>query len=137
MVYQKGCSLRATFLFLAMNPAEAYILDAKEPYRSILLHLQMLIEHVLPTAVMLYKYKIPFYYLDGKQPFCYLNQSKKYVDLVFWHGTHLTKHKQQLVQEKRKHMKSLRYFHLDEIEDKVVIEVLEEAYSLRDLPYHK
>ena len=75
-----------------MKPAEQYILDQTEPAKSILLHLQLIIEATLPSAVLLYKYKIPFYYIDGKQPFCYLNHTKGYVDLAFWHGAHLTQH---------------------------------------------
>jgi hypothetical protein len=46
-----------------MNPAEQYILNQEEPGKSILPHLQLFIESTLPGAVLLYKYKIPFYYL--------------------------------------------------------------------------
>ncbi len=120
-----------------MNPAEAYILNAKEPYRSILLHLQLVIESVIPEIQLLYKYKIPFYYLNGKQAFLYLNQSKNYVDLGFWHGAHLTKHADKLVSDNRKHMKSLRYYKMEDIDDEVLIDLLEEAYSYRDLKYYK
>ena len=71
-----------------MNPAEQYILDQEEPFRAILLHLQLLIEHTVPDAEMLYKYKIPFYYI-GKTPFCYLNCTKGYVDLGVEEGAKL------------------------------------------------
>jgi hypothetical protein len=120
-----------------MNPAEEYILNAPEPYRSILLHLQVVIETTLPDAILLYKWHLPFYYIDGKQGFCYLNQSKNYVDVGFYHGTHLTKHLDKLVSENRKHMKSLRYYSPEDIDDKVLREVLEEAYSVRDRKYYK
>ena len=43
-----------------MNPAEAYILRQEEPYKSILLQLQAIIEAVVPEAELLYKWKIPF-----------------------------------------------------------------------------
>lgn len=125
------------FIFIAMNPAETYILDQNEPFRTILLGLQLIIETTLPSAKMLFKFNIPFYYLDGKQPFCYLNQSKNYVDLCFWHGTHLTKHVDKLVSENRKHMKSLRYFSPEEIDVDVVKDVLLEAFSMRDRKYYK
>lgn len=120
-----------------MNPAEDYILNQKEPYRSILLHLQVVIERTLPDLAMLYKYKIPFYYINGKRPFCYMGVSKNYVDLGFWHGTHLTKHQEHLVSKGRKHMKSLRYFSMDAIDDTVLVDVLRDAYSVRDLKYYK
>ena len=52
-----------------MNPAEAYILEQQEPYRSILLELQAAIQLQVPQAVLKFKYRIPFYYLKDK-PFC-------------------------------------------------------------------
>lgn len=120
-----------------MNPAENYILEKPEPFRSMLLHLQWVIEHTVPEAVLLYKWRLPFYYLNGKQGFCYLNHTKNYVDVGFWHGAHLTKHLDKLVSEHRKHMKSLRYFSLDDIDDAILIEVLQEAYSHRNKKYYK
>jgi hypothetical protein len=120
-----------------MNPAEEYILNAKEPYRSILLHLQLVIETVIPELELKYKWHLPFYYLKNNQGFCYLNQSKDYVDLGFTRGAHLTKHHTKLVSEGRKHMRSLRYFNLDDIDDEVLIDVLKEAYSVRHLKYYK
>ena len=42
------------------------------------------------------------YYL-GKRPMCYMHQSKDYVDISFWHSTHLSKKLDvYLVSEKRK-----------------------------------
>lgn len=119
-----------------MNPSEVYILNQKEPYRSILLSLQIIIETTIPNVELLYKYKIPFYYID-KKPFCYLNVTKGYVDLVFWHGAHLTNHTEFLVSGGRKHMKSLRYFTLEEINQEIVIEILQEAYSVKNEKYYK
>lgn len=119
-----------------MNPSEVYILNQKEPYRSILLSLQIIIETTIPNVELLYKYKIPFYYID-KKPFCYLNVTKGYVDLVFWHGAHLTNHTKFLVSGGRKHMKSLRYFTLEEINQEIVIEILQEAYSVKNEKYYK
>ena len=58
-----------------MNPAEAYILEQAEPYKSILLHLQAVIERILPDIDLKFKYRIPFYYFD-KTPFCYLNTNQ-------------------------------------------------------------
>lgn len=113
-----------------MNPAESYILEKPEPYRSILLHLQLLIESTVPGAELKYKYRIPFYYLEGK-PFCYLNQSKDYVDLGFWSSGHLSVHLEHMVTAGRKIMRSLRYRSVEEIDETVLTDVLQDAYSVR------
>jgi len=44
-----------------MKPAEEYILNQPELYREILLNLQVIIERELPEAVLLFKWKIPYY----------------------------------------------------------------------------
>lgn len=119
-----------------MNPSEAYILDQPEPYRSILLHLQAIIEHTLPEADLKYKYKIPFYYIEGR-PCCYLNHTKDYVDMGFWNAAHLTVHPELMVTEGRKMMRSLRYKSLEEINDTVLIQVLQDAYRVRDKKFWK
>jgi len=114
-----------------VNPAENYILNHPEPYRSILLHLQVVIENTIPEVEMLYKYKIPFYYIH-KKPFCYLNAShkKQFVDLGFWKGDKINIHKEYLVTENRKMMVSLRYQSLEDINEAILIEVLKKAESL-------
>ena len=120
-----------------MNPAEAYILKQPEPYKSILMHLQVLIDHSLPNADLLYKWRIPCYYV-GKKPICYLNQSKDYVDVGFWNSAYLSeKWDAYLISEKRKVVKSLRYKSLDEIDDKVFIAILKDAESRKDKGFYK
>ncbi|WP_067032335.1 DUF1801 domain-containing protein [Allomuricauda sp. CP2A] len=121
-----------------MNPAEAYILNQKEPFKSILLHLKSVIEHVIPDVDMKFKWGIPCFY-RGKQPICYLNvsQKKKYVDIAFWNSAHLTLHLDKMITENRKVVKSLRYFTLEEIDDAILVEVLQEAYSLRHKGFYK
>lgn len=113
-----------------MKPAEAYILNQPEPFKSILLHLQILIETNFPDVELLFKWKIPFYYLNNK-PFCYLNAShkKKYVDVAFYTNKDLDKFNELLVSEKRKVIKSLRYKSLNDINAEVLISVLEEAFQ--------
>ncbi len=106
-----------------MNPAEQYILNQPEPYRSILMHLVAAVKATLPEAVLLYKYKIPYYYLKAK-PFCYLNVSKNYVDLGFSNGVKITIHSNILVSENRTVVRSLRYRSLDDIDEVVLKEVL-------------
>lgn len=119
-----------------MNPAESYILEQDEPYRSILLQLQTLIEQIVPDAELRYKYRIPFYYLRDK-PFCYLNQTRDYVDVGFWHAAYLTKHLEKMEQKGRKVMRSLRYRSSEEIDGVVFSEVLLEASSFNGKPYFK
>ena len=119
-----------------MNPSEAYILNQPEPYRSILLHLQSAIERTIPEVDLKYKYKIPFYYVDGR-PYCYLNQSKDYVDLGFWNAAYLTVNLDYMTTAGRKMMKSLRYKFLEDIDDTILIEILQDAYSVRDKKFWK
>lgn len=119
-----------------MNPAELYILKQEEPFKSILLHIQLLIEHTLPGVELKYKWKIPCYYI-GKKPICYLNKSKDYVDVGFWHSVHLTKYNEYLVTEKRKVVKSLRYKTLEDIDDEIFILILKEVYQHNDKGFWK
>ncbi len=121
-----------------MKPAEEYILNQPEPFKSILMHLQILIETSFPEVDLLFKWKIPFYYLNDK-PFCYLNPSKKkgYVDVAFWVSAHLTKYNEHLISENRKVVKSLRYRSIDDINEEVLLSVLEEAHQLKDKGFYK
>lgn len=109
-----------------MNPAVAYIVQKEEPYRSIMLHLQLLIEHSLPGIEMRYKWKLPFFYLEGK-PLCYLNQTRGYVDLGLWKAPEYRIHREKMVSDGRKLIWSLRYRSLEEIDDIVVTDLLREA----------
>nr|WP_321411327.1 DUF1801 domain-containing protein [uncultured Allomuricauda sp.] len=121
-----------------MNPAEIYILDQKEPFRSILLHLKAVIESVVPDVDMKYKWSIPCFYA-GKQPICYLNVSQKgkYVDIAFWNSAHLTLHLEKMVTQNRKVVKSLRYCTLEEIDQEVLVDVLQECCSLKQKGFYK
>jgi len=114
-----------------MKPAESYILNAREPFRSVLLQLQLIIEHTVPEAELLYKWGIPYYYLNGKKPLVYLHISKDYVDLGFAQGFQLKQYQEKLVVKKRNTVKSLRYFTAEDIEEEVLIALLLEARGLR------
>ena len=113
-----------------MNPAETYILNQPEPYKSILLQLQVIFEHLFPEIELKYKYKIPFYYLKGK-PFCYFNAShkKQFVDVGIVKGNQIFIHNEHLVTEKRKVMASLRYKTVEDIDIIILTEVLKKAAS--------
>ena len=119
-----------------MNPAESYILEQPEPFRTILLQLKSLIESSIPEASLRYKYRIPFYYLRGK-PFCYLNQSGDYVDLGFYRAAWLTRHVDKMETRGRKVLKSLRYRRPEDIEAALLLEVLEEARKVQENPTYK
>ncbi len=119
-----------------MNPAENFILNKPEPFRSMLLHLQMVIEHTIQDAELKFKWRVPFYYV-GKRPVCYLNQSKDYVDVGFWNAAHLTLNVEHMTIAGRKVMKSLRYKSLEEINDQILIEILQDAYAIRDKKFWK
>jgi hypothetical protein len=114
-----------------MKPAEEYILNQPELYKEIILNLQVILEKELLKAILLFKWKIPYYYVNDK-PFCFINASQKgkYVDLAFNKGYQLQQHLEFLVGEKRNTFKSLRYFSLEEINVSVLKEVISEAYSL-------
>jgi hypothetical protein len=111
-----------------MKPAEEYILRQEEPFKSILLHLQLLIESAFPEVEMKFKWKIPVYYINGKQ-LCYLNISHKkgYVDVGFWAKNILDEYNAYLISEKRTVVKSLRYTSINKINEEILIEVLTEV----------
>lgn len=121
-----------------MNPAEDYILNQEEPYKSILLHLQVLIENNFNDVQLRYKYRIPFYYLDNT-PFCYLNvpKNKDFVEVGFWASAHLSKYNEFLVSDGRKVVKSFRYQSVDAIDQEILLAVLEEAYSVNHKGFWK
>ncbi|AUC20779.1 2-dehydro-3-deoxyphosphooctonate aldolase [Polaribacter sejongensis] len=113
-----------------MKPAEEYILKQPEPFKSILLDLQIVIETNFPEVDLQFKWKMPFYYLDEK-PFCYLNPSKKkgYVDVGFYTNSELQKFNDFVISDNRKVVKSLRYKSVKEVNAEVLISVLQEAYN--------
>jgi len=117
-----------------VNPAETYILKQEEPYKSILLQLQTIIEAVLPNAELLYKWRIPFYYNEGI-PICFLNQSKDYVDFAFWHFEKLEKYTEHFIDANRKSIRSLRFKSVEDINDEVIVYVLQEQLEINTNPF--
>lgn len=111
-----------------MKPAEEHILRQPEPYKSILLHLQVLIETNFPDVELQYKWKIPVYYLYGHQ-LCYINSSikKGYVDVGFWAKNILQEFDEFLISEGRTVVKSLRYFKIDDINEKILLQIIKEV----------
>ena len=107
-----------------MNPAENYILNQPEPFKSILLQLQIIIETTLPELELKYKWSMPYYYHKNK-PFCYLNVTKEYVDIGFRFSEGLKAFNKYLVSENRKVMKSLRYYSERDINREILTGVLQ------------
>ena len=107
-----------------MNPAEQYILNQNEPYQSILLQLQSIVKAIAPNAELLFKWQIPFYFNNGI-PICFLNQSKDYVDLGFWHYDKMEKYSEFFVDTNRKYVRSLRFQSVEDINDDIIIYVLQ------------
>lgn len=100
------------------------------------MHLKSVIEKTVPEVELKFKYKIPFYYLQGR-PFCYLNQRKNHIDLGFWNAAHLSVHLEHMTTANRKIMRSLRYNSLEEIDHNILEEVLKDAYSVKDKKFWK
>lgn len=121
-----------------MNPAEDYIINQEEPFKSILLQLQVLVETSVPHLELKYKFRLPFYYLNGK-PFCYFNVSQKkgYVDVGFWSSAHLSVHLDKMITEGRKVMKSLRYHNLSDIDAEVFVAVIKDAEAVNHKGFYK
>lgn len=117
-----------------MNPAETYILKQTEPYKSILIQLQTIVEAVAPNAQLLYKWRVPYYYFNGI-PLCFLNQSKDYVDLGFWHYDKMGKFVEHFVISNRKFMRSLRYKSIADINEEVIIYVIQKQLEVNCNPY--
>jgi hypothetical protein len=113
-----------------MKPAEVYILNQPKEYQDIIYYVCSVVEQIDPESILLYKWKIPFYYID-KKPFCYINvsQKKKFVDVAFFYGNKISNNQEYLTTENRTQIKSLRYFNLDSIPDNVLREILMEAVA--------
>jgi hypothetical protein len=114
-----------------MKPTQEYILRQPEKYQVIVLHIIDVVGRIIPEAVLLFKYGIPYFYYK-KKPFCYLapNHKKEFVDVGFARGFQLKQNQEFLISEKRNTVKSLRYFSLSEIDNAILIAVIEEAVSL-------
>ena len=118
-----------------MRPAEQYLYNLDEPFRSIGLEVKAIVEATLPDLTLTFKWHLPFY-CHGKKPFCYINQSRDYLDLAFYHAAHFTEHLDSLVSENRKIVRSLRYRSLEKIDVQILQEVLLQAYRVKHLGFY-
>jgi len=115
-----------------MNPIETYFLKQPEPLQSVLLYLRQVIFETLPDIEEKYKFKIPFYYLNGKS-LCYLNvlTGTNYIDFAFVNGFKLND-KNNLLKagNGRKMVKSIAYPTLKSVDVKLLQELLVKASIL-------
>jgi Domain of unknown function (DU1801) len=111
-----------------MKPTEEYIVRQSAEFQQILFYVITVVEQELPEAELLLKWGVPYFYYK-KKPFCYLAPNKKrgFVDIGFAKGFQLKLHQDVLEDENRNTVKSLRYFKIDTIEDKVLREIINEA----------
>jgi hypothetical protein len=114
-----------------MRFTDEYIFRQPEKYQSIVLHLISVFEREIPELELLFKWGIPYFYYQ-KQPFCYLapNHKKGFVDAGFARGFQLIRNQDELVDEKRNTVKSLRYYNLESINNATLVDVIQEAKSL-------
>ena len=117
-----------------MNPAENYILNQPEPYRSIMLYIRSVILKTLPNVVEKYNYGIPFYHHNIK-PMCYFNILKGtiFVDVAFVQGVFLEEELPVLKNyNKRKQVRSLQVKSLEDFDERLFVELLKEAAKVLD-----
>lgn len=117
-----------------MKPVDAYFFKQQEPYQSIMLYIRSVILKTLPNVEERYSYNIPFYYYN-KKPFCYLNILKgtRFVDVAFLKGIILKDEFPQLKDyNNRKHVRSLQFVSIENIDEPLLVKVIKSAAALSD-----
>lgn len=117
-----------------MRPAEQYILSQPEPFKTMLLQAQVLVEQTLPEIDLLYKWRLPMYFIE-KCPICFFNVTKGYFDICFWVRDSWEVHLDVLNNENRKFVRSLRYRNPEEMNAIHIIECVQEAYRTRKVGF--
>ncbi|PNQ73739.1 2-dehydro-3-deoxyphosphooctonate aldolase [Hanstruepera neustonica] len=112
-----------------MKPVDAYFLEQKEPYRSIMLYVREVILKTLPNVQERYSYKIPFYNI-GKKPMIYINILKgtDFVDVAFVQGILLEKDFPELQNyNNRKQVRSIQIKHIEDLDEHRFVMLLQAA----------
>lgn len=96
-----------------------------------MLFIRQIIFETIPNVEEKYKWKIPFYYVNGKG-ICYLNilKNTNFVDLGFINGHKLVNNQEVLTTRNRKMIKSIEYLTLESVDVNILKEVLLEAASI-------
>ncbi len=114
-----------------MHKALEYIEELPEPFVQIARELHLMVMDCSREIKLEYKWKLPFYKLEGKM-FCFLNFRKEYLDLGLINGIHLDNSLGKLVDgENRKHLRSLRFTSLEDIENNHTNFYLEQALEFQ------
>ena len=115
-----------------MNPALQYINTSPEPLRSILIHIQHVIEATIPEAQLKFEMGLPFYYLDEDIMFCFLHAKNHAVEVVMPEGKAVVEIDEVWATgEMVNAIRSLRYDSLQEINDKILMKELLELRKRR------
>jgi len=114
-----------------MRLTDEYINRQSEEHQMILLHLISVFKREIPDLEMFFKWGMPYIYYK-KRMFCYLvsNSKKGFVDAGFARGFQLKRNQNNLVDEKRNTVKSLRYYSLETIDNAILEDVIREAMAL-------
>lgn len=68
-------------------------------------------------------------------PYVFLNHSKDYVDLAFWHFEKMDQYTNYFVDTNRKSVRSLRYKSVDDIHGEVVVYVIQKQLEINLNPF--
>lgn len=109
-----------------LTPLEKFYLDQPEPDQGCLLALKEVILKFDPLITEEWKYRLPFFYLNG-QMFCYLWRHKKfkcpYVGIVRSAGLDFP----ELIQEKRVKMKIMLINPMEDLQVQTIYTILNAA----------
>lgn len=113
-----------------MTPTEAYIAELPENQGRIMQRLHGLLMS-FPMVTTKIKYKIPFYY--RRKWLCYLNPIKNEgVELCFLRGSELSNEQSILEETNRKIVRGISYYSVNGIDEKTLLEIINEAVLLDD-----
>lgn len=111
-----------------MKDVATYIADFEGPQKKLLRVLHELILNQFDLQAKI-RYRIPFYY--NKSWICYLNPIKKDgVELCFLRANELSNESGALDFKDRKQVAGISYFSLEEIDERVLNPIIQEALIL-------
>ena len=111
-----------------MTAAESFIIDLPEPQQSIASYLHQILMS-FPELSDKIRYRIPFYY--RKSWVCYINPLKNNgIELAFTRANELSNTQGLLDFKDRKQVAGISFYHMDDIDEAGVLEILQEAIVL-------
>ncbi|MEH7388217.1 DUF1801 domain-containing protein [Bacillus sp. JJ1521] len=114
-----------------IESVDQYILVLPEDIQHITSELRKIILEASPNLVEEYKWSMPNYSYNGLV--CYLQASKKHVNLGFHKGTELQEmDKNQLLQGSGKGMRHIRIKKMEEIQPDIFTEFIKTAMALNE-----